>query len=490
MFDVDTILDHSGLVPKPIKELKDVIMNDFNQFIWSKQREVCDTVEKNRFTSVKSCHGSGKSFLAAQIASAFIARHRPGEAFVITSAPTDAQVKAILWREISAVHDKSELPGRVTQDAKWKIGTKLVAYGRKPADYTNPTQAMQAFQGIHARYVLVILDEACGIPDWLWTAVDTIVTNDNGRVLAIGNPDDPATEFYKTHLPGSGWAQVTISAFDLPCYTGEKVPQELLEMLTGKEWVEERKRKWGEGSPRYVSKVLGCFPEISEDTLITPKMVREAQERDLSADATEHGQFAADIARFGSDETVAYRRRGGVIRRVAAHHKKNTMQTVGILGKLLKDTFNTIPMQIDIIGIGAGVYDRMREQGYNVYPFVASEQAYDPTRYINRRAEAYWTLREWFEEGLIDLDPLDEDLAGQLVAIKYEFDSATRVKIESKKDMKKRGVASPDRADCVAMCLQRPSQVHLDETDEEDLHSHDHTEEQYGIAGDMLTRPL
>jgi hypothetical protein len=133
-----------------------------------------------------------------------------------------------------------------TLDAKWYIGNELVAYGRKPADY-DPA----AFQGIHARYVLVIIDEAGGVPKSIFEAVDALATNVGARIVAVGNHDDPASHFAAICKPGSGWHVETISAFDTPTYTGEKVPEDLLPLLVSPEWVEERKLRWGITSPIY-----------------------------------------------------------------------------------------------------------------------------------------------------------------------------------------------------------------------------------------------
>src|SRR5215213_2114124 len=133
-------------------------------------------------------------------------------------------------------HKKAGLPGRITLDAKWYIGNELVAYGRKPADY-DPA----AFQGIHARYVLVIIDEAGGVRKSIVDAVDDLATNIDARVVAVWNRDDPSSHFATISKPGSGWAVKRISAFDTPAYTGEQWPPELLPLLVSPEWVEERK---------------------------------------------------------------------------------------------------------------------------------------------------------------------------------------------------------------------------------------------------------
>ena len=182
----------------------DWVADRLGEHLWSKQREIAESVVENKHTAVTSCHGAGKSFLAARLIAWWIDSHPVGEAFVVSTAPTFQQVRAILWRELRRAHHKGQLAGELNQ-TEWLIDGELVGYGRKPADHDD-----YAFQGIHARYVLVILDEACGIPPSLWTAVETITTNDDSRVLAIGNPDDPQTEFGEVCKPGSGWNLVTI----------------------------------------------------------------------------------------------------------------------------------------------------------------------------------------------------------------------------------------------------------------------------------------
>ena len=136
---------------------------------------------------------------------------------------------------------------------------------RKPADYNE-----QAFQGLHARFILIVIDEACGVPESLWTAVMTLMTNENARVLAIGNPDDPGSHFAQVCKPGSGWNVISIPAFDSPNFTGEQITADMAENLVTPMWVEDRRRDWGEGSPLWQAKVLAEFPDISDEYLITP----------------------------------------------------------------------------------------------------------------------------------------------------------------------------------------------------------------------------
>lgn len=423
-------------------------------FTWSKQIEILESVRDNRFTAVKACHGPGKSFTAARCVAWWEDVHPLGSAFSVTTAPTWPQIEAILWRELRRAHSRGKLPGRITMDCKWQMGTtgkklesdeELVAMGRKPADYDE-----QAFQGIHARYVLVVIDEACGVPKQLFDAAESLVTNDRSRVLAIGNPDDPGSHFADICKAGSGWNVITISAFDTPNFTGEYCPEDVADQLTSKLWVEERRRKWGEGSMLWTSKVLGEFPDISDDNLVSPKMLADAHSLDLPG--LEAGRYAADIARFGDDQSALYRNRGGQIRMVEIWAKKDTMASAGhIIKHLQGHNPDKVPCLIDVIGLGGGVYDRLREQQMPVSPFDGAARAYNPTKFKNRRAEQYWMLRKLMEENLIDLDSGDEELSSQLGSIKWGLDSSGRVFIESKEDMKKRGFPSPDRADTVMM---------------------------------------
>ncbi|MGH3637367.1 MAG: hypothetical protein ACRDTS_25460, partial [Mycobacterium sp.] len=231
------------------------------EHLWSKQREVIGALRDHRRVAVKSCHGSGKSHLASRTAAWWLDTHEPGTAFVVSTAPTFPQVRAILWRYIRQAHKKGNLVGRVNQ-TEWLIDDELVGYGRKPADHDE-----SAFQGIHAKYVLVIIDEGCGVPKQLFVAADSLTTNPDCRILVIGNPDNPASEFNQV-CDSPLWHTVTISAFDTPNLTGEDVPPELAELLISKSWVEEKALEWGEDNPLYLSKVLGEFPRDDPNKVI------------------------------------------------------------------------------------------------------------------------------------------------------------------------------------------------------------------------------
>lgn len=437
---------------------------------WSKQDEILESIRDNTHTSVRSAHLTGKSHIAARAVAWWVDTHPPDDTFVVTTAPSTNQVKGILWRYVKQLHRKLNLPGYITgaDVPEWKLpGDVLVGWGRKPADLTNAEEAATIFQGIHARYVLVVLDEAGGVPEWLWTAVDAIAASPQNRVLAIGNPTDPSSHFAKTHRPSSIWNRIKIAADETPAWTGEEVSDELLEALTNKQWVAQRARDWGENSPMFKARVEAEFPDVSDDNLIPISWIEAAQQRDLSSLAIHDlGSAAMDVARSGVAESTLGYDRGGMFRMLrTARGLGDTMIQTGWLAEFLRDN-PAVWAVVDADGIGAGVFDRARELRLKVAPFRGGAKAFQPKHFANRRSEQWWALRERFQAGDVDLDPEDETLANQLMAIKWSLDSAGRRRVETKEEMANRGIGSPDRGDTLMM-VYAPAGSWLDELNKE-----------------------
>jgi hypothetical protein len=211
----------------------------------------------------------------------------------------------------------------------------------------------------------VIIDEAGGVPKSIFDAVDALATNIDARVVAVGNPDDPASHFATIASPAPVGTSKRSAPSTPPPTPGVKVPEELLPLLVSPEWVEERKLRGGVNSPIYQSKVLGEFPDLSDDTLILPRWIEAAQKRTLPR--TRRPLVAADIARFGEDETVIMRREGGWIRTYRAHHKADTMTTTGHIANAMRDIDaeegknDWVRAVVDVPGAGGGVVDRLAE---------------------------------------------------------------------------------------------------------------------------------
>lgn len=444
------------------------------EHLWSKQAEIGEAITRHRKVAVKACHGPGKSFTASRTVAWWLDVHPTGTAFAVTTAPTDPQVKAILWREITRAHKRGRLPGRVTLDAQWKIDDELVAYGRKPADHDE-----SGFQGIHARYVLVVLDEACGIPTQLWTAADTLTTNDDARILAIGNPDNPATEFARicdgapedgtSGMSKLGWWVITISVFDTPNFTGERVPDEMRPMLPSKVWVDERRASWGEGSPLWMSKVLGQFPEDATDGVVPWSWIQKCR----GDEATERigplrvpVELGVDVGGSESgDETVIRAREG--MRAIDQVWRLQTGDSEVVVDRVIEaigDTHATA-VKVDVIGIGWGVVGSLRRRvarevpwRVDVHGVDVSEAATQPDRFVNLRAELWWEVgRELSRNGSWDLTAVDDATLLELAAPRY-FEVNGRIRIESKDDLRKpdRLGRSPDNADALLLAFHVP----------------------------------
>lgn len=436
-------------------------------FLWSKQREIAEAVVEHRRVAVRSSHGVGKSFTVAQLAAWWTDIHPPGQAIVVSTAPTYKQVHVVLWEEIRAAHRRADLPGKVTLDDEWKIGDILVGFGRKPADHDE-----HGFQGIHRRYVLVILDEACGIPAQLWTAAEAITTNADCRIVAIGNPDDPSSEFAKVCKPGSGWHVIGISSFDTPHFTGEDVPAELLPLLPSVEWVEDAKKRWGEQSPLYQSKVLGEFPANPTDTVV-PLAWAEACTK-LEDPIADDGTVAlgVDIG-AGGDETVICARFGARAEIIERNQSRDPMEVTGLIVQAIHATAAT-SVKIDVIGWGWGVWGRLVElgqegvHGAEIHAVNVGESSCDPVRFPLLRDQIWWEIgRELSEHRAWDLSSVGDDALAQLTAPKYKLDSRGRVKVEPKADTKERLGRSPDDADALLLAFYEPP---IDPPDEIEHH--------------------
>ncbi|MCU1677890.1 MAG: hypothetical protein JWM93_2648, partial [Frankiales bacterium] len=355
-------------------------------FLWSKQLEIVQALVEHRRVAVVAGHGVGKSWLAARQVAHWIESHPVGSAFAFTSAPSQTQVSAVLFRELRRAHRAGGLRGRITGGAvpTWMIGDEMVAMGRKSADASDADQAAASLQGLHAQHMLGVIDEAGGVPEWLWSAVGSLTSSSTSRLLAIGNPA-AGSHFEKVCAPGSGWHVIRVSVFDSPAFTGERVPPAVLESLVTREWVDELERDYGRDSPVFQAKALALFPETREDALISPVWLTRAHQRAGREIAS--GSVGLDVARSGGDRSVAYINRGGVVRRRFVHRGDDLMKTAGKLIADLRDNLHSPPVPIeaiiDITGIGAGVFDRVREVEVPAVPFVAAERARDPRRFIN-----------------------------------------------------------------------------------------------------------
>jgi hypothetical protein len=250
---------------------------------------------------------------------------------------------------------------------------------------------MQRFQGFHApQGVLVILDEATGIPSWLWTAMDTITLNDVDRLLAIGNPDDPSSEFAKRcdaetgSTKAAGQAYVTklgahvlpIDAYRTPNLTGEPIPEALRKQLISRATVDRWREQWGERNPLFVSKVRGLFPDRSTHNVISPALIRQAWQLELTG--LDAGCFGLDVARsVHGDESALYRERGGQIRAVRTWREPDSTSLVANVLRVTK--------HVPAVPVGGGRGWRRRPGARHDRPWAAGSRADGPAYVVVQR---------------------------------------------------------------------------------------------------------
>jgi len=464
--------------------------------LWSGQVRILEAVRDHRNTAAATCHEIGKSFDAGLLSAWWIDTHKLGEAFVVTTAPTNPQVRLVLWKEIGRAHSRGNLAGRVNQtEWKVKVGDKeeTVGIGRKPNDYS-PT----AFQGIHAPFVLGIVDEANGVRGPLHDALDSLMANDGSKKLLIGNPDDPSGEFYEACKPGSGYKVIHISAFESPNFTGEELPEDIKRQLIGRTYVEEKRAKWApswtwtkDGShcvpppdgkledthPFWQSKVLGQFPvQTAAGSLIPLMWIRDAQERTLEPKGENELGLDVGASEHGDPSCLGHRR-GPVFRVLYEERQPDTMKTTGKLLQHLNDQrYGATRAKVDYIGVGRGVVDRAREQNLPVHPIsvgdaatvtscLACKHEWDQALvesvncpkcgsentqkvFANLLSQLWWGVRGMFERGEMDLDEKDEQLAEELLTVRWEPNSKGQTVVKYSDD-----APSPNRADALMIAF-------------------------------------
>ena len=418
--------------------------------LWPKQEEVLAALAQHRRVAIKSGNGLGKGFSAAVAVLWFLHTHDP--AIVLTTAPTFRQVRHLLWRQIHSLHRRAaDVLGGKLLDTRWELDENRYAMGLS-------ADSADQFQGFHSPNMLVVVDEAEGVSDFIYEAVEAVMTSAGSRLLLIGNPTTTSGNFRRAfHEERSIYHCITVSALESPNFKQDMV---IIPGLITKEWVEERGRIWGEDNPLYRSRVLGQFPDLADNALLRLSDIEAAVQRwqELQL-AISNGSVArapdgdvvigVDVARFGSDHSVILRRRGNRVEEIRTFNGMDTMALAGMVTAAIRE-HQPDQTCVDEVGIGSGVVDRLHEQGLGVHGVNVARGPRDKQVFGNLRSEGYWRVRELFATGEIAIPP-DQQLMGELAALTYRYDSQGRLLMDSKDDLRKRGVASPDRADALML---------------------------------------
>jgi len=437
--------------------------------LWSKQEEIMRSCWQNKRTSVRTCHGIGKSFLAGNAILAFLYGQIPS--IILSTAPTWRQVEKLVWKEVRASYRRAAIPlGGKLSPKRPELQIQQDEWYAAGLSTNDPDR----FQGFHEANILVVVDEAAGIPEEIFEGIEGILTSENAHLLLLGNPTSVGGTFYNS-FKEPGWSTFHISAFDTPNFTAFGITEEDManntwrEKIAGRplpnpkmitpEWVYDKYKRWKPGSVMYEARVLGNFPASGNDTLIPLNWIELAIERWEEMEECGVVELGIDVARFGEDNTVLAPKIGDKVLELEVYSKLDTMETTGYAIQAHKH-YKSTNIKVDIIGIGAGVYDRLIEQSYPAVAVNVAESASEAgcDKFANKRSELYWHLRERLDpDPRINPRPIalppDEDMMLELASIKYKIDSKGKIVIEPKEEMKKRIGRSPDRADAVMIAV-------------------------------------
>ena len=402
--------------------------------------------------AVASGHGVGKSALVAWIVIWALATCR--DARGIVTANTERQLvtktwpELVKWLRLSAVAPwfacgadaiASTEPGRART---WRVDAVPWTVGNA-----------EAFAGLHnqGRRVLAVFDEASAIPDLIWETTEGALTDKGTELLwlAFGNPTRNTGRFRECFGRfRHRWTTRRVDSRDVT--------------LTDRREIANWQADYGEDSDFFRIRVRGEFPRAGALQFIDGERIARAMAREARCHLGEPLVIGVDVARFGDDRSViAFRR--GLDARTLPPVKLRGVDLMTLAGRVahLAIERRAQAVFVDEGGLGAGVVDRLRQllRGQLVAGVNFAGRA-DRTlmgegfpAVANKRAEMWAALRDWLQAGALPDDP---EIAADLGGVEYGYNARNEIQLERKQDMKRRGLASPDIADALALTFAYP----------------------------------
>lgn len=404
---------------------------------WRASRKL---VAKQRL-SIRAGKGVGKSTFLSWAILWFHTCYFPCKAGC--TAPTATQMSDVLWAELAMWHRRlrEKMPA-LGDKFEWKVDSFTMKEAPQESFAVARTarpEKPEALQGLHAKHVLVIVDEASGVDDAIFEAGRGAMSGDNNFIILASNCTRLSGLFYRTH-------HELAPLWETDHWNGEESP------LQTQKFRDEIIFEYGKDSNYYRVNVQGEFPTAEDDVVIPASLCEAALKRQVEAFGTR--VWGLDVARFGGDRTVLVKRCENSTLEV--HKSWNGMDTMQTAGKVLKEWLDTKPNErpvsiiVDVIGIGAGVVDRLIELDLPIIGLNVAEAASVEELYMRSRDELWFRARKWLERKHCRLVE-DKILVGELILPRYTFTSTGKIKVESKDEMRKRYPRSPDVAD--AFCL-------------------------------------
>ena len=408
------------------------------------QAEFLDALASGeRKMSVRSGHGTGKSTTSSWAMLWYVLLRFPNK--VVVTAPTSGQLFDALFAELKRWIN--ELPPQL--QVLLTVKSDRVELAAAPAEAfisarTSRAETPEALAGVHSENVLLVVDEASGVPEKVFEAAAGSMSGHSATTILLSNPTRSSGTFFEsqTRLADTWWTR-RWSCVESP--------------LVSEEFVDEMRARYGEDSNAFRIRVLGEFPMADDDTIIPFHLADSAIRRDIEIPEDTKPIWGLDVARFGADKTALCKRYGNVVTEITSWQGLDLMQTVGrVMAEYegLAPSMRPSEILVDSIGVGGGVVDRLRELGAPVRGINVGEAPAMGNTYMNLRAELWFKTKGWLEDRSCKL-PNDDQLLAELTSIRYGFTPGGKMKAESKDDMRKRGLKSPDLAD--ALCLTMAS---------------------------------
>jgi hypothetical protein len=402
-------------------------------------------------SAIASGRGIGKSAMVSWLI-LWMLSTRIGSS-VVVSANSEAQLRSVTWGELakwSAMLINShwwEISATKLVPAVWltelverdlKLGTRYWAAEGKLWSAENP----DSYAGVHNHQgMMLIFDEASGIPDPIWSVGSGFFTENipDRYWMAFSNPRRNTGYFFECfNAKREFWKTKQVDA-----RTVEDTDKQVYEQIIA---------EYGKDSSEARIEVYGEFPTEGEDQFISPQLVDDAFAREKYKDETAPRVMGIDPARGGADSTVIVVRQGRDLISIKRYHGEDTMAIVGRVIDAM-DEFKPTMTVIDEGGLGYGILDRLNEQRYKVRGVNFGWKAKNSIMYGNKRAEIWGTMKDWLKSASISTDrQLKADLTGPT----KKPNSAGTIFLEGKKEMRARGLASPDAADALAVTFAFP----------------------------------
>lgn len=389
--------------------------------------------------SIRSGHGPGKTASLALLYYWLLSIFPYAIGYV--TAPTSHQLESILWKEFRKWKRQSKF-----FDEKFEIQSDRVflkeakgeafVQARTTNMKASEDEQVETLSGQHGNYMILSADEASALPYGIFKPLEGALTQLINFIVLISNPTRSRGYFFDSHTRDKDrWICLHWNSEDSP--------------LVSQDVLESDRERYGVTSNWYRVRRLGEFPIADSETLIPYDWVLDAAERELIN--LDNAKVIKGIdCGAGGDDSVIVTRIGNIVTDIVKYNNPDTMMTARwIMSELASESWDEA--FIDPIGIGAGIYDYIRERKIDLTPVDVRENSAS-MECFKKRDELFWKLRTVFEKGTIAI-PNDDELIGELTTIKYDDPDSTKgkIKIESKKDLRKRGLQSPNIADALAL---------------------------------------